>query len=157
MTALTGLCALGAATSAGAFFTFSDFTMQGLRGMEPARGAAAMQAINRAAPSPLFMILLFGTGAACLALGVLAGGRLEETGSWLRVVAAGLYVVGVVITTIAYHVPRNERLDGLDPESEEGRSYWAVYGREWTRMNHVRTLTSLVAAALLVVSLLGEA
>ena len=57
MTVLTIACAVGSAAAAGAFFTFSDFTMKGLRSMRPAEGAAAMQAINKAAPSPLFMLL----------------------------------------------------------------------------------------------------
>lgn len=61
---LTTLCALGAAATAGVFFTFSNFTMMGLKRLSPAQGMAAMQAINAAAPSPLFMLLLFGTGAA---------------------------------------------------------------------------------------------
>jgi len=61
--ALTIVCATGAATAAGTFFTFSTFTIAGLRRLEPAQGAAAMQAINKEAPTPLFMLLLFGTGA----------------------------------------------------------------------------------------------
>ena len=48
MTTLTILCAIGAATAAGAFFTFSDFTIAGLKRLRPAQGAAAMQAIKAA-------------------------------------------------------------------------------------------------------------
>ncbi|NEX23197.1 hypothetical protein G3480_23345 [Thiorhodococcus mannitoliphagus] len=42
--ALTILCALGAATAAGVFFTFSTFTMAGLKRLSAAQGMAAMQA-----------------------------------------------------------------------------------------------------------------
>jgi uncharacterized membrane protein len=147
------VCAIGAAAAAGAFFTFSDFTMAGLRRLPPARGAAAMQAINKAALSPLFMLLLFGTGAACIALMVLAAMNIDEPGSTLRLIAGAIYVVGVVLTTIGYHVSRNNRLDRLDPESPEGTDYWAVYLSQWVPMNHVRTIAPLVSAVLLVISL----
>ena len=153
MTALTIVCAVGAATAAGAFFTFSDFTMAGLRRLPPARGAAAMQAINKAAPSPLFMLLLFGTGAACVALMVSAAMNIDEPGSIMRLIAGAIYVAGVVVTTVGYHVPRNNRLDRVDPESAEGADYWAVYLKEWVPMNHVRSIAPLVSAVMLVVSL----
>ena len=153
MTFLTIVCAVGAATAAGAFFTFSDFTTRGLRQLSSAQGAAAMQAINRAAPSPLFMLLLFGTGAACLALAVHSVLHLGDPHSSTRGLAGAIYVVGVVLTTIAYHVPRNHRLDRVDAESPEGADYWAVYLREWVRMNHVRSVAPLITAVLLVSTL----
>jgi uncharacterized membrane protein len=150
---LTILCAVGAATAAGAFFTFSTFTMYGLKRLNPSQGAAAMQAINREAPTPLFMLLLFGTGAACLVLMVSSALHLDDPASWYRLVACGLYIVGVVLTTIGYHVPRNNVLDGLDPSSAEGIAYWAVYLEEWVRMNHVRTIAPIASAVLLTASL----
>lgn len=157
MTALTIACMLGAATAAGAFFTFSDFTMAGLRRLRPAQGIAAMQAINKAAPSPLFMLLLFGTGAACIVLMTLAAMHIDEPGSTVRLIAGSIYVAGVVLTTIGYHVPRNDRLDRVDPESTEGAEYWAVYLREWVPMNHVRSIAPLVTAVMLAVSLTADA
>jgi uncharacterized membrane protein len=75
---LTIICAVGAATAAGTFFTFSNFTMKGLKRLPPSQGASAMQAINREAPSPLFMTLLFGTGAALGVLGVRAAMNLDD-------------------------------------------------------------------------------
>ena len=75
---LTIVCAVGAATAAGTFFTFSTFTIAGLRRLDPARGAAAMQAINEEAPTPSFMVLLFGTGLACLVLAIHAATHLAD-------------------------------------------------------------------------------
>ena len=70
-----------------------------------------------------------------------------------QLIAGALYVVGVVVLTIGYHVPRNDRLDALDPDSVDGIAYWATYLREWVRMNHVRTVAPLAAAVLLAISL----
>lgn len=153
---LTILCAVGAGTAAGAFFTFSTFTMAGLKRLTPEQGAAAMQAINKEAPTPLFMLLLFGTGVACLVLMVYAGLNLQDPGSQYRLVACALYIAGVVFTTVGYHVPRNNVLAGLDPNTTEGVAYWATYLGEWVRMNHVRTIAPLVAAVLLTLSLRVE-
>jgi uncharacterized membrane protein len=77
---MTIFCIVGAGMAAGTFFTFSTFTMAGLKRLSPARGAAAMQAINKEAPTPLFMLLLFGTGAACVVLMVHAAMNLQEPG-----------------------------------------------------------------------------
>ena len=112
-----------------------------------------MQAINREAPSPLFMLLLFGTGAACLVLLIYSALHLQDPGARYRLIACALYIVGVVLITAGYHVPRNNVLDGLDPNSAEGIAYWAIYLEEWVRMNHVRTIAPLVTAVLLAVSL----
>lgn len=153
---MTIICAVGAATAAGAFFTFSTFTINGLKRLPPAQGAAAMQAINRQAPTPLFMLLLFGTGAVSLALGIHAALNLDSPAAKYQLIACVLYIVGVVLLTIGYHVPRNDKLESLDPNSAEAIAYWATYLEEWVRMNHVRTIAPLVAAAMLTASLQVE-
>ena len=107
---MTILCAVGAATAAGTFFTFSTFTMAGLKRLGPSEGAAAMQAINEEAPTPPFMLLLFGTGVACLVLMVHAGLNFQNPAAKYQLIAGALYIVGVVLTTGGYHVPRNNRL-----------------------------------------------
>ena len=153
---MTIICAVGSAMAAGTLFTFSTFTIKGLKRLPPAQGAAAMQAINKEAPTPLFMLLIFGTGAACLVLGIQAAVNLDDDASIYQLIGCALYIVGVVLVTGGYHVPRNNKLDSFDPSSEEGMAYWATYLREWVRMNHVRTIAPLVAAVLLTSSLLVE-
>jgi len=44
---MTIICAVDAGAAAGALFTFSTFTMEGLKRLAPTQGAAAMQAIKR--------------------------------------------------------------------------------------------------------------
>ena len=153
---MTIFCSVGAGMAAGAFFTFSTFTMEGLKRLAPAEGAAAMQAINKEAPTPLFMLLLFGTGAACFLMMIYAAVHLRDPGSIYQLVAGGLYILGVVLVTVGYHVPRNNMLDSFDPNSAEGIAYWATYLEEWVRMNHVRTIAPLVTAVLLTISLRVE-
>ena len=46
---------VGTGLNAGVFFSFSTFTMSGLKRLNPAAGAAAMQEINREAPKAPLM------------------------------------------------------------------------------------------------------
>lgn len=151
--ALVILCAVGTATVAGTFFTFSTFTIKGLARLAPAQGAATMQEINKEAPTAPFMLLLFGTGAACLVLVVHAALHLQEPAALYHLAAGALYLVGVILMTGTYHVPRNNILESLDPASAEGMAYWATYLTEWVRMNHVRTIAPLISSILLALSL----
>ena len=151
---LTIAAMIGAGLNAGVFFSFSTFTMSGLKRLAPAAGAAAMQEINREAPKAPLMSLFFGTALASAALMVDALGNLDEVAARYQAAAGVLFLVGVIFMTGLYHVPRNNRLDQLRADSPEGTAYWAVYRREWTRMNHVRTVAPAVAAVLLAASLL---
>lgn len=58
-----------------------------------------------------------------------------------------MYLVGVIGLTIAYNVPLNDALAKLDPGSVDAAARWTSYVERWTRANHVRTASSLAAAA----------
>ena len=58
------------------------------------------------------------------------------------------------VMTVAFHVPRNDTLAALDPSAVGAADAWAIYVREWTVGNHVRTLSGLVASAAFTASLI---
>jgi uncharacterized membrane protein len=147
---LTLVTAVGCGLVGGVFFAFSTFAMRGLTRLPPAQGMAAMQSINVTAVSPLFMTALFGTGAAAVAVGVVAVASWDEDHAVYLLVASLLYLVGTIVMTIAYHVPRNDALAAVDPADPGAARHWARYHSTWTAGNHVRTLTSLAACALLI-------
>ena len=64
------VAAVGAGLAAGVFFAFSTFVMGGIGRLPDPEGLAAMQQINRAAPTPAFMTLWLGTALLCLAMGI---------------------------------------------------------------------------------------
>jgi uncharacterized membrane protein len=147
---LTVATALVCGLSAGVFFAFSSFVMQGLGRLEPAAGAAAMQAINVTAVTPPFMTVLFAPGLACLVLVVAGLTSLDESYAGWLIGGAVAYVVGTIGLTIVYHVPRNDRLAAVPPEQAQG--VWARYLVEWTRANHVRAAAALAAATALTIA-----
>lgn len=145
-TALALLACIGAGTVGGVFFAFSTFVMKALAQLPASQGVAAMQRINVVVLNPMFLGVFMGT--AVLAVGCIAVSFFPWTPSRspLLLAAGLLYLVGTFFVTIAFNVPRNERLARLRNESPEGSAYWPVYVKEWSRWNHVRTAASVASA-----------
>jgi uncharacterized membrane protein len=125
--------------------------MRALRALPPAQGIAAMQSINVFAITPAFMTTLFGTAAACL---VLAGWAIWTRPPEAAYLIAGslLYIAGVIVVTMVCNVPRNNALAALPATSADSPRHWTAYAAGWTLWNHVRAVTALIAAALLMVA-----
>ncbi|MGH7414481.1 MAG: anthrone oxygenase family protein, partial [Candidatus Rokuibacteriota bacterium] len=72
----------------------------------------------------------------------------------LYVLAGGvLYLVGTLLVTMVFNVPRNESLASVAPADPDGARRWTGYVATWTAWNHVRTAAALAAAASLSVAL----
>ena len=138
---------VGAAVVGGVFFTFSTFVGQALRSAPSGAAVSTMQAVNVAAVRPPLMIALFGTAGLGLAAAVHAL-RAGGGAAWPTITGAALYLVGAVGTTIAWNVPRNDRLATWDAATS-GTQQWLSWLSSWEAGNHVRTVTSIAAAALL--------
>ncbi len=138
---------------AGLFFTFSTFVMKALSRLPPGEGMAAMQAINSAILNPLFFTLFFGTVAVCLWAVVASLMRWHHEGSAYRLAGGALYLVGGFLVTVVFNVPMNEKLAATPSSSPEAAALWSSYLTNWTAWNHVRTVASLAAAALLTLAL----
>jgi uncharacterized membrane protein len=150
---LTLLAVLGCAMMAGVFFAFSAFVMKALSRLPAEQGVAAMQAINVAAVTLTFMVALFGTAVACGASAVWAFFVWDERFAPYLLVGSALYLVGTILLTIAYHVPRNEALARVEPRGADAESHWRRYLSGWTAWNHVRAAASLAAATVLNIAL----
>ena len=151
--ALTLAAALGCGAMGGVFYAFSSFVMSALRRLPAAQGIAAMQSINVVAVTPPFMIPLFGTALACVALIVAAVATWGEPfAPWL--LAGGVvYLLGEIAVTMAYNVPRNDELARLDPDSADAAARWPGWAAEWTAGNHVRSAAGVAATGALSIAL----
>ncbi|MFE5399003.1 DUF1772 domain-containing protein [Streptomyces sp. NPDC056568] len=150
---LTVLGALGTGLTAGAFYAFSAFVMRGLAALPPAQGVAAMNAINRAAVRPAFMLLFLGTAGLAAVIAVVTFVLWPEGAAVELLLGSALYLVGSFGVTAVAHVPRNTALLRLDPGTAEAAGRWPVHVREWTAWNHVRTGASAAAAMAYVLAL----
>ena len=140
---------VGSGVVGGIFFAFSTFVMQALKQIPDLSGMLAMQRINVTVINPLFMLVFLVTPAICLVLGVNAVINLEESGSEYVLAGSIIHIVGSLLVTIIFNVPRNNVLAKVDADSDEGVRQWGVYVSQWTRWNHVRTTAAIAAAVLL--------
>ena len=152
--AATLATALGCGLVAGVFFAFSSFVMPALRRLPAAQGVAAMQSINRLAPTPVFMTALFGTALAALGVAGWAAFSSADRPTGLLVAAGALYVIGTIGVTMGGNVPLNNELERLDAERADAAT-WSTWVSRWTAWNHVRTLAALAAAGAFTAALDG--
>ncbi|MFJ7418198.1 DUF1772 domain-containing protein [Streptomyces uncialis] len=145
--------ALVCAVSAGALYAFSSFVMKGLTALPPAQGIAAMQAVNRAAPGPAFMVAFLGGALLSAVIAVFTLVSWPGESGPLLLVGCALYLFGMLGVSAVAHFPRNDALDKVDPEAPASAAYWRDWAREWTRWNHIRTAAALAAATLFVLAL----
>ena len=150
---LTLVTAVACGLVAGFFFAFSTTVMKALTRLPAPQGLAAMQTINVVVINPLVMLALFGTGVACAVLVVAAVVEWGEAYAVYLLVGGLLYIAGVVVLTMAYHVPRNDALAAIDPGDAGAADHWNRYARAWTAWNHVRTAAPLASATLLTIAL----
>ena len=150
------IAAISNAAAAGMMYVFSTFVMRGLDRTGPIQAITAMRGINaQANSSRAFLLVYFGAAVLAAALGVTAALQLHQPGSWYLLVGAVFGVLAAVIT-MAFNVPLNNHLDGVDPAGlsvADAAREWQAYLSTWTAWNHVRAATGFVAAALMLIGL----
>jgi uncharacterized membrane protein len=145
--------ALGCGLVAGVFLAFSSFVMPALARLPAAQGIAAMQSINIAVINPIFLGVFFGTAVGCVAL--IVQSLSSWTKPWAAYLLAGglLYLLGTLLVTILFNVPRNDALAAIDPNGTASANLWSHYVAGWTAWNHVRGAAAMGAAVSLMVAL----
>jgi uncharacterized membrane protein len=155
---LLQLSVLAYALVAGVFLAFSDFIMRALALTGGAGGVEAMQVINREVFNWVFMVLFLGMAGLSVLIAGYAWLGLGGPAGVLIGVAALVYLIGCFGVTVAFNVPMNEALAGMELGAETTRDYWLQsYVPRWTFWNSVRTGAAALSAALLLFGLLWMA
>jgi uncharacterized membrane protein len=149
---LTIVSIVGAGVVAGLFFAFSVAIMRSLEQLPPAQGLAAMQVINVRIVNPLFLLFFLGSAVTCLALMVVSFVG-DAPGRWWRVAGAVVFLIGAIGVTVVVNVPLNDSLAAVDPAGAHAAETWHKYLADWVPPNHVRTIASILATALLALGL----
>ena len=149
--ALLGM--LGCGLVAGVFFAFSAFVMKALARLAPAGGIAAMQSINMVVLRSWFMAAFLGTALVCAVALVYSLWWWDQPGAVFLFSGSVLYLVGGLLVTMVFNVPRNRALALVSPADPNAATQWAGYVASWTAWNHVRTVASLAAAVLFIIAL----
>ncbi|MGH6624542.1 MAG: DUF1772 domain-containing protein [Burkholderiaceae bacterium] len=132
LTVLAFATCIGAGLVGGVFFAFSTFVMKALAQLPAREGVAAMQRINIVVLNLLFLCLFMGTAVLAAGCAIASFAPWSASRSPLLLAAGLLYLVGTFLVTMAFNVPRNDRLATLANESQEAAAYWPVYVREWS-------------------------
>jgi len=146
--------ALTAGVTAVVYATFSARVMPALARLPDAVGIERMQAFNRTAVQPPFMVCFFGAAAAGAYLLVRLL-RSERTPADLLLAAGGALYLGGFALTVVVNVPLNDRLASVATRSPEAVALWQAYLGEWTRANTVRGVLSALATAALLAGTVG--
>jgi uncharacterized membrane protein len=144
--------ALWSAVIGGVFSAFSEFVMSGLLRTAPAGGIEAMQHINRTVIKTQFVAGILFIAPLSVFFAVYSATAFEGFALVSILLAPIVYLPTVFFMTIFGNVPMNNRLERLDHTTGEAKAYWVKYGRDWTRLNHIRTLGSVGTAGLYIIA-----
>jgi uncharacterized membrane protein len=148
VTALLWTTALSSGLITGVYFAFSVFIMQAFGKINTTQSITAMNAINKTILRSLFMPLFFGSSIISLCLIIAAIVHWGEAGSKLTLIAGAVYFIGMFICTAVFNVPLNNVLARTDPNGDNAQQVWSHYLSNWTKWNHLRTVSSLVTCVL---------
>jgi len=99
------------------------------------------------------MVSLFGTVVAYAALALWALFAWDARFAPYLLVGSAPYLVGTILLTIVYHVPRNEALPNMKPRGADAKCYWPGCRSGWTTWSHIRVASALAASTTLAVAL----
>ena len=148
----TLVLALGCGLVAGVFFGFSTFVMKALGKLPPPQGIAAMQSINVVVINRWFLTAFLGTAVVCVVVLIASLLRRPDPVTPYLLAGSVLYLMGTVLVTMLFNVPRNNALAAAAPTTSEGATLWTSYLSTWTAWNHVRTMFALAASALFTIA-----
>lgn len=151
--ALRLACAIWAGVMAGFFFAFSVAVMPGLAAVDSTAALRSMQGINIAVRNAPFAAGFFGAAMLSAAVILRAFFRRGRGRSGIAATGAAVYLAGVFAVTAAFNLPLNEQLAAVNPAAEGGAQAMAAFTGEWVFWNHTRTISALIAFALLAASL----
>jgi uncharacterized membrane protein len=139
---------------AGLFFAFSNTVMRSLAKLPSDQAISAMQLLNVEIINPIFLLVFVGSVICCIATIMLSLTSEASKNSALAVSGAAIYLLGSIVVTAVFNIPRNNALAAISQNPIESAAFWSTYLSEWTFWNHIRLVAATVSFALLSLSLL---
>lgn len=146
-TLLTGL-------SAGLLFTWANAVTTGLARLDAIGYLKAFQQMNRTILNPAFFLVFVGAGFVSLATAFVYRGYSSAL-FYLLLVAALLYVMGVLLPTGMGNIPLNNILDKADLANvslQEAQNLRAVFEVRWNNFHLLRTICASLSFGLLLLA-----
>lgn len=158
LTVLAGT--IGSGLTAGLYITFSDFVMKSLHRLPSSQSVAAFNSVNETVQPlsgrghTLLIPILILTAVISVILLVISLLHWQEPGSLFLISGSSLYLFSFIIT-VAYHVPRNNRLLAVFKEQNmhEAQQWWQNEAGGWIFWNSLRGWAALSASVLFILAL----
>ena len=125
----------------GIYFIFSNTIMPVLSKVE--NGALVMIAINKVILNPVFLTLFAVSALGALYLMIFGAGPTQ--------LAAWVFFLGTVVVTVTRNIPMNNQLLNTENAAQLRQAQWQQYLIHWVRWNHIRSISSAVSAAILLI------
>jgi len=103
--------------------------------------------------NPMFLGVFLGTGVLCVGALIFSWQHWPGSAAICLAVGSVLYLVGTLLVTIRFNVPRNNALASIARTDPNASQLWARYVVSWTIWNHVRTAAALAASAAFIIAL----
>lgn len=155
--ALLSVAVVAIGLVAGYVFGYANSVMPGMRKADDRTFVAANQRLNEAVHNPIFMA---ASNAGPLSLLVALGVQILHfhTVGLIVLIAGSLISYGATLfVTLTLNVPLNNRIIGLGDILDDAKSLQQArweFERKWTRMNLVRTYTTVVSFILAIGALI---
>ena len=140
---------------AGLFYTWSFSVVPGLKKLADKHYIAAFQSMNRGILNPAFFFIFLGS-IVCLPLATILHYNSNKT-FWYFLISSLLYGFGSIAVTFLGNIPLNNSIDVFDTSKSTPKEisfFRQLFESKWNTCNLIRTVTSVIAFALLIIGLL---
>jgi uncharacterized membrane protein len=140
---------------AGLFYGYSCSVNGGLGRLSDLEYLKAMQSINKVILNPVFFLSFMGTLLILPIATWLTYSPGPSIRFYLLLAAAGTYLIGVFVVTMAGNVPLNDALENFNiggASMQELSAHREKFESHWNNFHLVRTLASIAAFALTILS-----
>ena len=152
------LAALLVSLVAGLLLIFAVVVMPGLATLDDRGFLRAFKAIDRVIQDsqPVFVLVWGGSILAVVIAAVLAATQASGSVRVLVLAAAGVYLLGVQVSTFVNNIPLNNQVQGHDFDSmdaEQLAGARAAFEPPWNRWNQLRTVFAVLSSIAFLVAL----
>jgi uncharacterized membrane protein len=146
---------------AGFLFAYAIVVMPGIKNLNDREFIRAFQVTDRIIQNnhPVFLLVWVGSVIAILISALYGVGRLQGVDLFLLALATLAYVLGVQASTIAIHLPLNNKLQTLDVDTMNEADIKAArvdFEPRWNTSNLIRTAIASCVSLLLIILLFRQ-
>ncbi|NRB41657.1 MAG: DUF1772 domain-containing protein [Pseudomonadales bacterium] len=146
---------------AGFLFAYAIVVMPGIKNLNDSEFIRAFQVTDRIIQNnhPIFMLVWVGSAIAIIVLALSGIGKLQGVDLILLALATLAYVIGVQVSTIAIHLPLNNKLQTLDVNTMSETDIKVArndFESRWNSSNLIRTAIASCVSVLLIILLFRQ-